>query len=272
MNLATGSRWAFRLASIALTAVATLCVMVAFAPVAGAVTYYNAALVKPDETTPLSTSGSQAKFAFSLSGELKCPADSRTPPYYDLWGYLVPAATDVTTVAFIGNEMDLSKGIQLVEYGDPFGPVLLEPYTGRLYNPGNEFSLFYIHASDLLKAGATSATWQMGLTCVPQQDGPGVHRGRPAVVWRVDIEVTASSTDPNGFTWRPLSQPGGKAGGGVTTLLITAGLIAAFLVGSALVVRGRRGRRTGPDSGRVTPVVRTRTGPSSGSSAGRPAS
>ncbi len=223
-------------------AVALAATVVLAAP-AGATTYRNASLLTADGRAALGTSGSATAFSFSLTGPITCPTDSRHPPYYYVWGYMVPAATDVRAVMFRGRLIDLSKGFQLVEYGQPFGPYPVEANTGRLLDPGHDFSLKDFHASDLLRGGASSAKWQMGIACVPQQDGTGVKLGRPEVIWPVDIAVTASAKDPNGFTWRQVGGAHATSGSALATVAITGGLIVAFLIGSGMFVASRSGRR-----------------------------
>ena len=224
---------------------AALAVAVMAAP-AGAATYHQATLFQPDRATLFNGGGSDAKFAISLTPGARCPTDTRTPPYYEAWGFVLPAATDPATVAFVGQLIDLKKGFPLVEQGRPFQyPV--QAQTAAIPDPGNAFSLDYFDASDLLKGGATSATWQIGVACVPVGSIAGVTAHYPTVVWRVHIEVSAAKTDPHGFTWRALDRAKPGAGSGHGSLWLALGLIGMFVVGSVVFVAGRRsGRRSGP--------------------------
>jgi hypothetical protein len=209
---------------------------------ASAATYHQATVFQPDRATLFAGGGSAAKFALSLTPDARCPTDTRTPPYYEAWGYILPGSTDPASVRFAGALMDLTKGFPLVEYGRPF-QYPLEVHTGAVPEPGNEFTLGYFDKGDLLKGGVTSATWQIGIACVPVASASGVRAHYPTVTWRVHILVSADAHDPRGFTWRPLDHATRKANHAPT--LVIVGLIGAFLAGSVLFVAGRRsGRRS----------------------------
>jgi hypothetical protein len=238
--LATFRRGRRRFGDLIASPLFALALILVLAPAVGATTVNHAFLLQPNGSSPLGASPSAAKFAFGVSADPKCPTDSRHPPYYWVWSYLVPAGTDIRTVMFRGQLIDLSKGFQLVTHDTRYGPIAVEADTDRVPDPGNGFSLSYWKAENLLQPGAPSARWQMGLACVPAADGAGVHLGEAQVVWPVDIVVRRSATDPNGFIWQPVQQGSTAGGDGLRTAAITVGLIAAFCVGSAVLVRGRR--------------------------------
>jgi hypothetical protein len=212
-----------------------------------------------DGVTPLRSSGSRGMFALSVPSDARCPGDSSKSPWYNMWSYLVPSGTDIRTVHFKGFFPD--KGLPLIEAGRYFGPYPVEKDSGRLHTLPNDFTMARFRASDFLSNGARSATWDMGIVCAP-------FTGEAVDVWHAQIQVTASSSDPQGYIWSAVRPS--PSGHQHVPWPAVGGVAAAFVLGSLLFFSGARrpsGRsRTAPSAepGRrvgISDLVKSTTSP-----------
>jgi hypothetical protein len=173
-------------------------------------TFINAAL------QPLYAGGSTTQFGLSLPGQggqegstqAFCANYSQSNPQ-QLDSYLVPEGTDPSTVTF--SPAGPSTGGGLFEStGSYYGFQSTNNTTGALPSLPGDFeweplvSGNFETLNELLSEGTTPGVWETGLACVNEQ---GADQGQVTTLWNIQITFVASSSDPNGFTWKVPTPP-----------------------------------------------------------------
>jgi len=221
---AAAGRWVVAIATAALVATAGLAGV--SAGTAAASTLGGVATVaSPGTTTPLTSGASTDLFTVSLPAQAACDGDTATGGYH-VYSYFIQKGTTLSTVTFIGHP---SVGSGLFETnGKYYGPVNTAVTTGAVPNPlPNDlvFSELLTHGEPLLSllytgtGSSASGIWETGIACATST-------GALADNWNAEVTFTASSSDPNGFTWTALAA-------GTSAPAFTSATTAAFTEGSA---------------------------------------
>jgi hypothetical protein len=196
---------------------------------AGASTVNGVATIsEPGVTTPLTSGGSTTPFGLTLPAQAACDGDTATHGY-EVYSYLVPEGTNVSSLTFVNHP---SMGYGLYESsGKYYGAKNTAVTTGQIIGVPNDFEWapLVTHAgltlSGLLYSGSGSSatgTWETGLACAKSS-------GAEADNWNIAVTFTASSTDPNGFTWSAV--PSGSSAAAFTsaaTATFTEGSTSSF--------------------------------------------
>jgi len=184
-------------AGFLLTAVAA--VGVATPATAGAATLDGVATTaSPGTTSYLASGASTDQFTVSLPAQAKCSGDTATDGYH-VYSYLVEKGTNVTGVTFINTP---SVGYGLVNsVGTYYGAANTAPTTGQIIGIPNNFEWAPLVTADgvpikTLLYGKKNKTgaWEAGLACANSS-------GTLTDYWNTQVTFSASSGDPNGFTW-----------------------------------------------------------------------
>jgi hypothetical protein len=222
--------------------------------VAGAATEGSAVITELNQTTPLNSGGSSTEYGVELPSGAKCPGDSAHDGYR-VYSYLIPKGVSLTSLRVTGDRP--FRGLRGYPYygyvadGTYYGPINTDEDTGQVAALPSAFTWSLLTPSDLFADGAKSAVWEGGIACATAD-------GTVTNYWNTEIEFTASSSDPGGFTWTVLHQPGPSIDLG---RWISIGLIivAIGLGAYALVLRRRNRGHPEPAIERVDVTVGGRT-------------
>jgi hypothetical protein len=178
----------------------TLATTQALASVTGAV----ATLANPSSLQPLESGSSTTSFTVTLPANAACAGDTASGGYH-VYSYLIPRHTDPSSVTFVNFP---SAGYGLVDNtGTYYGRANTAITTGQVVGIPNDFQWGPLVTTDggsvtlsqLLYSGS-SGVWEGGLACANSG-------GAVTNYWNTEVTFTASSGDPNGFTWA--ATPGG---------------------------------------------------------------
>jgi hypothetical protein len=170
-------------------------------------------VTQPDGLTPLNTGGSQTQWTVQLPHLAACSKDTFTNQYH-VNSYIIPAATDPTTLSFSSTGPVDPKGglaFPLVDTtGSAYTAQATAPNTGQVQQPPSfNYAAFTIdgrNGTPSLPAG----TYNVGIACSTNAATANLDQ-----LWNVQETLSASSSDPNGETWTVV--PGSGGGGGSTT-------------------------------------------------------
>ena len=173
----------------------------ASAPASAATLGAHATITNPATSAALSSGGSQTTFTVVLPPQAACSGDTAANGYH-VSSFLVPLATNITTVSFVGGSP--SQGLGLVNENGYYGSANTAPTTGQVIDIPADFEW-----ADLQNVGATassldngsSAIWEAGLVCENAS-------GTVTDYWSTYVTFTASGSDPNGFVWTASFLPG----------------------------------------------------------------
>jgi MYXO-CTERM domain-containing protein len=184
-----------------------------------------ARIVAQGTTAPLPSGGSGTKFGIALPAGAHCPGDTEHKGYR-VWSYLVPGDVELRSVSFAG--LIPEPGYPLKARGDPFGPANTAQDTGQIVRLPNDFVLsdLDLTPAELLRSGATSASWHAGIACSDV-------RGALSTYWNVDLVFSVNSGDPAGYTWvvsRPVSTSGGGSPSRPTAVVVGLGLAGGLVL------------------------------------------
>jgi hypothetical protein len=187
-------------------------------------------ITQPGVSTPLSSGGSATEYGVLLPAGASCPGDTAHKGYR-VYSYLVPQGVPLTRVSFKGDFPDRYYGY--IAEGAYYGAINTDEGTGEVPTLPTEFTWSRLTTKDLFADGVSSAVWDGGIACATAG-------GVVTNYWNSEIQFTASSSDPGGFTWKVLDAPSPGIDLG---LWISVALIAlALLFTAAALVLGRRQR------------------------------
>ncbi len=168
----------------------------------------TATITDPVSNDPLSNGGSETMFTVVLTpAPADCSGDTAKDGY-EVYSYLVPQGTDVTTISFAGGTP--STGWGLVDGSGLFDAISTAPNTGEIINIPADFEW-----ADLLSLGETvsdlesKGTWEAGIACATSA-------GVVSDYWNTQVTFTANDGDPHGFVWSAVP------GTGTTTTTTTS--------------------------------------------------
>jgi hypothetical protein len=166
------------------------------APSASAATLGGTAtLTNPTTSATLTSGGSTTVFAVVLTpAPADCSGDTATD-HYEVFSYLLPEATVITTDDFSGGTP--SEGLGFVDGNGYYGSATTAPTTGEIINIPADFEWADLKSVNETAAeldGGSSAVWNAGIACA---NASGVMTD----YWNTQVTFTASTSDPNGFTW-----------------------------------------------------------------------
>ena len=155
--------------------------------------------VDPSTNTPLSTTKQQPAatvFSANLPSGAACPGDTASNAYH-VYSFLVPTGTDPASVSFASNGPSLGNGGYFDNSGYQ-GPFNTAVKTGQVVGLPNDlqWSTYPGPVSDL----TGTKSWDAGWACA---DGKGVVQR----YWDQQVTFTASTSDPNKFTWTATAAP-----------------------------------------------------------------
>jgi hypothetical protein len=195
----------------------------------------SAAITQLNLTTPLDSGGSSTEYGVELPSGAKCPGDSAHDGYR-VYTYLIPKGVSLTSLSLKG-ELPF-RGTAAYPYygyvadGTYYGGVDTDEFTGQISTLPSAFTWSRLTPSDLFAHGVKSAVWEGGIACATAD-------GTVTNYWNSEIEFTASSSDPGGFTWTVLHRPASSID---LAKWISVGLIilAIGFGANALVLRRRQ--------------------------------
>ena len=168
-------------------------VLFAMRPAAASTNAGAARILAGDGTTPLASGGSATQFTIGLPPQAKCTADSTTGGMH-VFGYFT--TTDPATLTF-----DQSTG---PKSGFPLVDTTGSPYVAANTAVGGQ--VIQIPTFDMRSYNAANgtmptigATYNIGIACASTS---GVEDN----FWNVQMLISASTSDPNGFTWALANQ------------------------------------------------------------------
>jgi hypothetical protein len=154
---------------------------------------------------PIVSTGSATRFVFVLPANAKCSGDSATQGFR-VRSYMVRLPKDLTTLQFdasgpVPSLLGANLSQPLWNQGTPLVEANTAVGTGALFQiPDFDFGLYTINE-------APAGDYAIGLACTT---AAGVLDN----FFNANITLTASASDPGGFTWGPTVAGGG---GGTTT-------------------------------------------------------
>ncbi len=179
----------------------------------------------------LAAGGSAEQFTLTLPSGAACPGDSATGGY-QVYSYLVPQSTDLSTLNFKGGHP--SVGLGLFTAGAYYHANTAVGSPALIYNIPSNFSfdaVFQKTNLNTLLNGGSSAVWELGLAC-----GNVNANGALSNFWNTEVTFTASSSDSDGFMWS--DTPGATTPEVPYTLILP--VLAVAIIGGAVVIRRRR--------------------------------
>lgn len=163
---------------------------------ASASTLNGTATITDASLTPLTSGGSATQFSVALPANAACTGDTANDGYH-VYSYLVPVGTTITAITFTTHP---STGLGLVNNsGLYYGPVNTAITTGQIIGIPTNFEWGPLLSdgatlASLLYTGGTSGEWDAGLACANSS-------GTLTDYWNIEVNFTASSSDPAGFVW-----------------------------------------------------------------------
>jgi len=215
--------WVARSAAAAAGMLAVLGIALIAGGPAGATTDTTATIASPGTTTELPSGGSATQFTVALPPQAACSGDTATHGYHVL-SYLLPKGEALSSVSFTTGFPSTGFGF-FDELGTYYGPVNTSIGTGQITEIPNDFEwapmivdgyLPLTGSTGLLYSGSgptASGVWEAGIVCANSS-------GVPVNFWNTEVTFSASSSDPNGFTWS--ATPGGSTTTTTTTTTTTA--------------------------------------------------
>jgi hypothetical protein len=206
--------------------------------VAGAtVTAGTAIITQPGQTKPLNSGGSATEYGVELPAGASCPGDTAHDGYR-VFSYLIPKGISLPTLTVRGEVPFRGEPghpyFGYIAYGSYYGDINTDLNTGEVPTLPLEFTWSRLTPADLFKNGERSAVWNGGIACTTAV-------GVVTNYWNTEIEFTASSTDPGGFTWKVLDPQSAPVNWG---LRISIALITlAVVFGAVALVLGYRQRK-----------------------------
>ena len=173
--------------AVAVSAGALMLVWVPVASAAGTLAG-PAQVVLPDGVTPLSNGGSQTNFQLRLPGGAHCSGDTASQGF-SVYSFIVPSSVDPGTLTFSGDGP--SQGFPLIDSsGSPYTAATTAPTTGQIFPSGPPTFNYAPFDISTLPAG----TYKIGIECANSA-------GVADLYFLRTITISASATDPQGFTW-----------------------------------------------------------------------
>jgi hypothetical protein len=180
-----------------LMAAGSLCVLLAANATAATLNGVATIAVAADPSQALTSGGSTTQFTVALPANAACSGDTATDGYH-VYSYLIPEGTDLSTVKFVNSP---STGYGFVNnLGVYYGAANTAVTTGQIVSIPADFewgplvSIDKVPLASLLYTGGTSGAWEAGIACANTN-------GALSDNWNTPVTFTASSGDPNGFTW-----------------------------------------------------------------------
>ena len=196
-TLTEGSWRAIGAFAAVLMAAGSLCLMLATDATAATLNGVATIAVAADPSQALSSGGSTTLFTVALPPNAACSGDTASDGYH-VYSYLVEEGTDLSTVKFVGSP---STGFGFVNtLGVYYGAANTAVTTGQIVSIPADFewgplvSIDKVPLASLLYTGGTTGAWEAGIACANTD-------GALSDNWNTPITFTASSGDPNGFTW-----------------------------------------------------------------------
>jgi hypothetical protein len=193
-------------------------VFLVFTTTASASTVNGVATIA-DGTTDLTlpSGGSTALFTVNLPAGAACDGDSATGGYL-VDSYLVPEGASVASQTFVGGGPSTGEYGLVDQSGTYYGGANTAITTGQIVSIPSDLQWAPLVTSDhllstLLNSG-TTGVWEAGIACANSS-------GAVVDNWNTQVTFTASSSDPNGFTWSAV--PGVPSTSGTTTTTTPAG-------------------------------------------------
>lgn len=197
----------------------------------------GAEIINPTTEAPLTgVNASTAPFEIQVPAEAACTGDT-TGQGYHIYGYLVTSTTSPGSLTY--NSVGPDGGFPLIEQsGQLYSAINTVPTTGAIPEPtpalvfGSNYGTFGSHI--------VAGTYNLGISCATSA-------GAADKYWHAQVTFTASSSDPNKFTWKvkatattttltasPTSpEPSG------TAVTLTATLTPTTAVGSVKFLNGK---------------------------------
>ncbi len=156
----------------------------------------------PGTSRYLDSGGPKTEFTVSLPAQAACSGDSQSDGYR-VFSYLVEPSVNITTVTFHGGLPDSSAHeYGLVEAdGTYWGDKNTAPTTGQVIDVPNDFEWGLLVGDDgvalhtlLYQDGDTRGVWEAGIACT-------IGTGPVTDYWNTQVTFTASSSQPNHFSW-----------------------------------------------------------------------
>ncbi len=163
-----------------------------------------ATLANPDGNQPLDSGASTTDFTAALPAGAACDGDTASDGYH-VFSYLVPQATSPTSVSFTTGEPSTGYGF-FTDAGRYYGAANTAVSSGLIVSiPDNlqfgELISKGVSLDTLLYSdGNTSGIWEAGIACANSS-------GTVTDYWNVEVTLTASGSDPNGFVWTAPAVP-----------------------------------------------------------------
>ena len=193
----------------------------------------QALITHPGTANPLNKGGSTTPFGVVIPTNASCPEDTAHHGYH-VFSYLVPDAVSPVTVSFKTGVPD--KYLGYITNGSYFGAVNTAEGTGQIMGVPTAFSWTRWTSAELLPHGVSSAAWDGGIACA---DSHGVVTN----FWNSKFVITASDSDPHGYTWRVVQTPPSS---GHLGRWIGVGLIALSIAIGSIALSARHRRRDRP--------------------------
>lgn len=191
----------------------------------------TAVITHPYQSTPLDSGGSATEYGVTLPTGAKCPGDTAHKGYR-VYSYLVPKGVSLSTVGFTGAFPQKYYGY--VAEGVFYGATNTDEDSGMVPTLPPAFTWSRLTPGELFVNGEKSAVWEGGFVCANEQ-------GQVSNYWNSEIEFTASSSDPGGFTWRVLHPPASSID--LARWISVALIVVAVGLGATALILSRRERR-----------------------------
>jgi hypothetical protein len=217
----------------------------------------------PQSNQAVLSGGSQVQFTVALTQSpatppAHCRGDTANGGYH-VYSYLVKQANfpaDLTSLSFVN--FPSGFGTTAFGYFDAtgtyYGPANTAITTGQIINV--PFNLTWDGLAQaagggssanaiLLYNGGTSGVWEAGIVCADTT-------GAVTDYWNNEITFTASSSDPDGFTWTDVPTLPNPTPEVAWAVLLPVAAVAAF-GGSVLFLRRRHHHQTAAAERSLTP-------------------
>ncbi len=163
-----------------------------------------ATLANPSTNGPLDSGASTTDFTAALPAGAACDGDTASDGYH-VFSYLVPQATSPTSVSFTTGHPSTGYGF-FTSAGEYYGAANTAISTGQIIDIPNNLQFGELISKGvsldtlLYSDGNTSGIWNAGIACANSS-------GTVTDYWNVEVTLTASGSDPNGFVWTAPAVP-----------------------------------------------------------------
>jgi hypothetical protein len=192
-------------------------VFLLFAPDASASTTNGVATIADGATdATLASGGSETLFTVNLPSAAACDSDTSSGGYL-VDSYLVPEGSSILGLPFVGGSPPTGVLGLVDQTGSYYGGANTAITTGQIVSIPSDLqwaplaTQFHL-VSTLLTSGTTAGVWEAGIACANKS-------GALVDNWNTQVTFTASTSDPNGFTWSAV--PGMPSSSSTTTTTAT---------------------------------------------------